>query len=117
MLTMTSIFTIAYLLKTIFLVIQGFWLGDIDTDCSKNEYQDDILFLSLLPVFDIIPIVVVLSYHLITLKSAKDYKPEKNIRKEPEYHRLYTIDDLSDTDDRASFQGTNRGSFASNFNA
>lgn len=109
--TMTIIFTIAYLLKTLFLVIQGFWLGSIDPSCSFKEYIDYVLFLAGLIVFDMIPILVVLIYHLITLKNAKDYVMVQKAKKSFNNTRLYSIDDLSDEGSdksRASFTGTNR---------
>ena len=108
---MTIIFTIAYLLKTLFLVIQGFWLGSIDPSCSPKEYIDYVLFLAGLIVFDMIPILVVLIYHLITLKNAKDYVMVQKAKKSFNNTRLYSIDDLSDEGSdksRASFTGTNR---------
>ena len=108
---MTIIFTIAYLLKTLFLVIQGFWLGSIDPSCSIKEYIDYVLFLAGLIVFDMIPILVVLIYHLITLKNAKDYVMVQKAKKSFNNTRLYSIDDLSDEGSdksRASFTGTNR---------
>ena len=108
---MTIIFTIAYLLKTLFLVIQGFWLGSIDPSCSFKEYIDYVLFLAGLIVFDMIPILVVLIYHLITLKNAKDYLMVQKAKKSFNNTRLYSIDDLSDDGSdksRASFTGTNR---------
>ena len=109
--TMTIIFTIAYLLKTLFLVIQGFWLGSIDPSCSFKEYIDYVLFLAGLIVFDMIPILVVLIYHSITLKNAKDYVMVQKAKKSFNNTRLYSIDDLSDEGSdksRASFTGTNR---------
>jgi hypothetical protein len=74
MYAMTSIFTLSYLLRTMFLISQV-WLAPVcDTNYNPQEaYIDNMLFLALLPIFDIIPILVVLVYHVITLWNAKDY--------------------------------------------
>jgi hypothetical protein len=109
--TMTLSFTLAYLLKTLFLVIQGFWLGTIDPTCSFKEYIDYVIFLSGLIMFDMVPILVVLIYHFVTLKNSKDYVVLAKAKKSFNNTRLYSIDDLSDdgTDpNRASFNGTSR---------
>lgn len=108
---MTLTFTVAYLLKTIFLVIQGFWLGTVDPSCNYKEFLDYVLFLSGLIMFDMVPILVVFIYHLITLKNAKDYVVLAKAKKSFNNTRLYSIDDLSDDGmdpSRASFNGTNR---------
>lgn len=74
MYAMTIIFTLSYLLRTMFLISQ-IWLAPV---CDggfnpKTAYIDEMLFLALLPIFDTIPIFVVLVYHLLTLRHVKEY--------------------------------------------
>ena len=67
----------------------------------RTAYIDNMLFLALLPIFDIIPILVVLVYQVITLRNAKSYAktPTGSFQtQQPKFDRLYSIDELSDDD-------------------
>lgn len=65
----------------------------------KTAYVDEMLFLALLPIFDTIPIFVVLVYHIFTLRHVKEYvKPTTDSTQPLKYDRLYSIDDFSETE-------------------
>ena len=101
MYAMTIIFTLSYLLRTMFLISQ-IWLSPV---CDggynpRTAYIDSMMFLALLPIFDTIPICVVLVYHVVTLRNVKPYT--KAADDQPtKVDRLYSIDDFSDTDSSA----------------
>ena len=94
MYTMTFIFTASYFLRSLFLLSQ-IWLGDACEDGDVTQaFANDLMFLILLPVSDLIPIIVVLYYHYKTMRNVAPYVPPQNDKKKSQHDRLYSLDEL-----------------------
>jgi hypothetical protein len=69
-------------------------------------------FLVLLPITDLVPIVVILTYHVCTMRNSPVYSPQTPSKKR--FDRLYSIDDSHETLETQTMRsdsGVHYGSF------
>ena len=76
--TMCSLFTVSYASRTIFLIVQGLEvIENPKLDSCRGEWLDNIFFLSLLPLFDFVPIIVIFLFHLVKFVCKTGLSPKK----------------------------------------
>ena len=72
----TFLFTFSYVVSCSFLIIQLFL---VKPDCSCfTEYKDLLWFLYLLPIFDVFPILMILSFDTIRFICASKLRKSKS---------------------------------------
>ena len=64
--TMSSLFTISYGSRCVYLLVQGVKVIESEGEITCDQvYRDNVFFLSLLPLFDFLPIIAIFLFHII----------------------------------------------------
>lgn len=75
MYAMTFLFTVSYFLRAVWLITEDTLIAKRAGDCTDSKwiYINVMTFLCLLPITDLVPIVVILTYHICTMRNVPVY--------------------------------------------
>lgn len=106
---MTSVFSLSYFIRSAFMITEsklspqccnGYFLNNATSTQLTDFY---LLYLSQLPITDCVPILVILMYHMITMRDSKVYEVPVEAKREAKIERLYSFEETeTEADERNS---------------
>jgi hypothetical protein len=115
MFAMTSVFTLSYFLRSVFMLTEPMLMPSCCNGCyenggtSKQMTYFNLLYLVQLPVTDCVPILVILLYHLMTMRNSKVYEVpvEQAAKTKAKVERLYSFEETETEADERNFEHEN----------